>query len=97
MDKFNLGKSYGFNTFVQIESLPDRNSLLIRADSIRYNNISLADPRIDMTVTDDTSTYRLKAADRNDHLIYDMAGTAFRSGRKIMLRSAHPGWIINGF
>ena len=97
VDKFNFGTNSGFGTTVHLESLPDKSYLLVKTDSMRHGKISLTDMAVDMTITGDTTMYRLKASDKNDRLLYDLAGVAYKDERSIKLKSAQPQWTLNGF
>ena len=69
---------------------------MVRADSIRSGNISLSGLTVDMTAKKDTAIFSLNARDRNNRLLYGLAGAAFKSGREIRLKTSQPEWIING-
>ena len=97
IDRFNLGKGGGFGTKLFFASVPDTTTLMVRADSIKFGNIKLADLRADLATTMDTALYSLKASDKNDRLIYDIRGSVRRSGDKIMMNATQPEWILNGF
>jgi autotransporter translocation and assembly factor TamB len=97
VDKFNFGMNSGFGTTMYLESFPDKSVLLVKADSLKYNKITLADVAIDMNMANNTALYRLKASDSNEQLLYDIAGAVIISQRQIKLRSTQSNWILNGF
>ncbi len=69
---------------------------MVRADSIRSGNISLAGLAVDMSAKRDTALFSLNAKDRNDRLLYGLAGTAYKNGRQIKLKTTQPEWVVNG-
>ena len=97
IDRFSLGKGGGFGTTLHFASIPDTTSLTVSADSIKFGNINLADLTANIATTMDTALYSLKASDRNDRLIYDIAGEAYKNEGMIRLRSTQPEWTVNGF
>jgi hypothetical protein len=96
VDRFNIGRNKGFGITMYLENLPDKSVLLIRADSIRSGNISLTSLAVDMSAKKDTALFSLNAKDRNDRLLYELAGTVYKSGRQIKLRTTQPEWVVNG-
>jgi len=97
VDKFTIGMNSGYNASVHLESSPERTVLLVKADSMNYGNISLSGMATDMTVAGDTGYFRLRAGDRADRMLYDLAAKAYQNDRYLKLRSAQSQWIINGF
>ncbi|HWR74138.1 MAG TPA: translocation/assembly module TamB domain-containing protein, partial [Bacteroidales bacterium] len=97
IDRFSLCKGGGFGTTLHFASVPDTTSLTVSADSIKFGNIRLADLAADIATTMDTALYSFRASDRNNRLIYDIAGSVRRSGDKILMNSTQPDWLLNGF
>ena len=97
IDRFSLGRGGGFGTTLHFASIPDTTSLTVSADSITFGNIKLADLKAAIATTMDTALYSLKASDKNDRLIYDIAGSVRRNGDQIRMNSTRPEWILNGF
>lgn len=96
VDRFNIGKTRGFGAELQFENYPDGSLLKISADSITSGRITLTGINTGITAGGDTANYNLKANSRNDSIIYDIKGIAFRSEGEIKLRSAQNLWVING-
>jgi hypothetical protein len=96
VDRFNLGKNKGFGASMIVEIYPDKSVLMVRADSIRSGNISLSGLTVGMTAEEDTAIFNLNVSDRNNRLLYGLAGAAFKSGREIRLKTSQPEWVING-
>ncbi len=97
VDNFSFGMNSGFGTTIHLESFPDRSVFLVKADSMKYGKISLTDMAIDMTIEGDTALYRVKASDKYERLLYDVAGAAYKSDRQLKLRSTQAQWILNGY
>ncbi len=71
--------------------------MMVKADSIRHGNILMADLIVDMASAGDTASYRVQASDKNELLLYDIAGIAYKDERRIKLRTTQPEWTVNGF
>jgi autotransporter translocation and assembly factor TamB len=97
VDRFSFMKSQGYAAAIRFVSLPDRSVLAVRADSVRYGNVALTDPVIDMTSAGDTVRYSIQARDRSELLLYDIAGIAYKNEKLIRLRTSQPEWTVNGF
>ena len=96
VERFNLGMNKGFGATMNLENYPDKTNLMVRADSLRSGNISLAGLAVDISATNDTALFSLNANDRNDRLLFGLAGTAYKNGRQIKMKTTQPEWIING-
>ncbi|MRR21373.1 hypothetical protein EG830_00115 [bacterium] len=97
VDRFNLNKSRGYAATVDFGSLPGRSMLMVTADSLRFGNIVMADLLIDMSSSGDTARYRVQASDKNELLLYDIVGIAYKDESLIKLRTTKPEWTVNGF
>jgi hypothetical protein len=95
VDRFNIGMNRGFGATVNLENLPDKTNFVVRADSIRSGNISLAWLSVDVSATKDTAFLSLDAKDRNGRLLYGLAGTAYKNERQIKLKTTQPEWVVN--
>ncbi len=97
VDRFSFGKSNGYAATLDFGSLPDKSMLMITADSIRFGNIVMADLIVDMSSSGDTARYRVQASDKNELLLYDIVGIAYKDESLIKLRTTQPEWTVNGY
>ena len=97
VDRFNLNNSRGYAATVDFGSLPDRSMLMVTADSLRFGNIVMADLLIDMSSSGDTARYMVQASDKNELLLYDIVGIAYKDESLIKLRTTQPEWTVNGY
>jgi hypothetical protein len=96
-ENFHFGKNSGYGATVNFEGRREKTVLVVKADSIRSGNISLAGLAADMAIEGDTAFFSLKASDRHDRLLYNLAGAAYKHERQIAVITTQPQWILNGY
>jgi len=97
IDKYHFNKINGFATSMQLESTPDKSTLIVKTDSLKVGIISLGASEIDLNFNKSKADYRMKVDDRNNRVLYDIAFGAKKIDKRIELSSTQPQWILNGY
>ncbi len=95
--RFNAGGSSGSGATVHMEKTAEESLLMIKADSIRIDNIVLSNLVTEINIADDTALYSIQSGDMQGQPLYYIAGEAYKNYGKIETRSTEQVWIINGF
>jgi autotransporter translocation and assembly factor TamB len=97
VDKFNLGKSRGYNASLDLKRNPERTGVVISADSLRYGTVSLTGLGAEISSTGDSAKVSLFAGDTKNSTVYDIDLIAYKTGKLIKMTTSRKQWVINGY
>jgi hypothetical protein len=97
VDKFNLGKSRGYNASLALKRNPERTWLVLRADSLRYGDVSLTGLDVGISSAGDSAKISLYAGDTKNVPLYDIEAIAYKSRKEIIMTTSMHQWVINGY